>query len=389
MEITKNDTTYGISDDIPLTDYKEYLKTNYNNPGHPLAFSGLQNIYQYFKGKLKLKDIKATLSEVESYTLQREFHQGKRNPSYSHYKRYRFEADLIDVQSLSQYNDGINYIFTCIDTHTRYAFVRLLPSKHGNIVLDAFRSILEEALEKPKILLVDRGAEFRSADFQAFCRDNQILFTPSDTNIHAPFVERFNRTLQKLVYSYLTENETNRYISKRDASGQEIPLMPLFVKTYNNRKHRMIGVTPQQAETQPELHIDIQKRLNAYHEKIKKKEPNFKVGELVRIAKIKGKFSRGYNEQASQEIFKIAKIKTNLKIPLYILSNYRGDEIIKGSFYPFELVKTKGDVFRIEKVLKKRKKKGKNQIFVKWKGFDDSYNSWENVTSVKSSFQNK
>jgi len=389
LETYNPNSEYGLKDELSKEDYIDYLKTNYVNPGHPIAYSGINNVYNYFNGKLTIDEIRSVLYGVESYTLHREFHDETRNPSYSHFKRYRFEMDLVDVRNLSQYNDGINYLLTCIDTHTRYAFVRLLPSKHGNIVLDAFRSILEEALEKPKILLVDRGAEFRSADFQAFCRDNQILFTPSDTNIHAPFVERFNRTLQKLVYSYLTENETNRYISKRDASGQEIPLMPLFVKTYNNRKHRMIGVTPQQAETQPELHIDIQKRLNAYHEKIQKKEPNFKVGELVRIAKIKGKFSRGYNEQASQEIFKIAKIKTNLKIPLYILSNYRGDEIIKGSFYPFELVKTKGDVFRIEKVLKKRKKKGKNQIFVKWKGFDDSYNSWENVTSVKSSFQNK
>jgi len=383
MEITKNDTTYGISDDIPLTDYKEYLKTNYNNPGHPLAFSGLQNIYQYFKGKLKLKDIKATLSEVESYTLQREFHQGKRNPSYSHYKRYRFEADLIDVQSLSQYNDGINYIFTCIDTWSRYAFVRCIPSKHGKVVLAAFISILDEAVRKPKYMVCDRGTEWTNNDFKNYCLANGIIFFSPDTSIHCAYVERFNRTLQSLVYSYLTENETNRYISKTLPDGTIIELMPEFVKTYNNRKHRMIGVTPYEAETRPELELDIQKRLNLYHEKTKNQSPKFNIGDQVRIAKMKGKFSRGYNEQANQEIFKIHKIKTNLKIPLYILSNYRGDEIIKGSFYDFELVKVGGDLFRIEKVLKRRKYKGRNQVFVKWKGFDDSYNSWVNSTNLQ------
>jgi len=146
------------------------------------------------------------------------------------------------------------------------------------------------------------------------------------------------------------------------------------------------GNTPYEAETMPELEIDIQKRLNSYHEKIKRQQPKFKVGDQVRIAKIKGKFSRGYNEQASQEIFKIHQIKTTLKIPLYVLSNYRGDEIIKGSFYDFELVKVQGDSFRIEKVIKKRKYRGKNQLFVKWKGFDDSYNSWVDANNIQEKF---
>ena len=71
-----------------------------------------------------------------------------------------------------------------------------------------------------------------------------------------------------------------------------------------------------------------------------------------------------------------------MKIPLYILSNYRGDEIIKGSFYDFELVKVLGDSFRIEKIIKKRKYRGKNQVFIKWKGFDDSYNSWIDANTL-------
>jgi hypothetical protein len=145
----------------------------------------------------------------------------------------------------------------------------------------------------------------------------------------------------------------------------------------------MIGVTPYQAETMPELEVQIQKKINAYHQKIKPQKPKFEIGDQVRIAKLKGKFSRGYNEQASREIFKIHSIKTNFKIPLYILSNYRGDEIIKGSFYDFELVKVEGDLFRIEKVIKRRKYRGKNQLFVKWKGFDDSYNSWIDATTTE------
>ena len=43
-----------------------------------------------------------------------------------------------------------------------------------------------------------------------------------------------------------------------------------------------------------------------------------------------------------------------------------------GSFYEKELQKTDQKTFRIEKVIKK---KG-NKLFVKWKDYDNSFNSW-------------
>lgn len=386
MNVTRQYQGNGIPDNIPLEDYITYLKENYRTPGHPIAFSGIQNVYNYFKGRLKLSQIKNALSELESYTLQREFHAGKRNSSYSHHIRSRWEVDLIDIQALAQYNDGINYLLSCIDTWSRFAWVRPLRSKHSKVVLEAFKSIIDEAGSKPLNLCSDRGTEWFNVEFKNYCLANGINFYPPDTNIHAAYVERFNRTFQNIVYSYMTEHETNRFITKTSPNGEEIELLPLFVQTYNNRKHRMIGVTPYEAETMPELVVNIQKRLNSYHEKTKRQQPKFQVGDQVRIAKIKGKFSRGYNEQASQEIFKIHEVKTKLKIPLYVLSNYRGDEIIKGSFYDFELVKVLGDTFRIEKVIRKRKYRGKNQLFVKWKGFDDTYNSWVDAKNVQEKF---
>ena len=386
MERYEADDNYGLTDDWSKDRCLVYLKESYKTPGHPIAFSGLRNVYNYFRGKLSINEIRNALAEIESYTLHKTFQDRQRNPSYSHFKRYQWQMDLVDVQHLAAYNDGVNYLLNCIDTFTRYAFVRLLPSKHGPVVLNAFRSILQEAGSKPKILVADRGTEFYNQGFQTFCQANEILFYSPDSSIHGAYIERFNRSLQTLVYKYMTENETNRYISKTEPDGRVIELMPLFVQTYNNRKHRMIGVTPFQAETDPSTHIDIQKRLNSYHEKIKTRFPTFKVGDYVRIAKIKGKFSRGYNETASQEIFKVHAVKTNLKIPMYALSNYRGDEVIKGSFYPFELVKVMGDVFRIEKVIKRRKVRGKHQLFVKWKGFDDTYNSWIDGDDIQQRF---
>ena len=48
-----------------------------------------------------------------------------------------------------------------------------------------------------------------------------------------------------------------------------------------------------------------------------------------------------------------------------------GEEII-GTFYENELQKTNQQGFRIEKVIKRKSDK----LYVEWKGFDNSFNSW-------------
>ena len=57
----------------------------------------------------------------------------------------------------------------------------------------------------------------------------------------------------------------------------------------------------------------------------------------------------------------------------YVINDHDGEEII-GTFYEKELQKTNQKEFRIEKVLKR---KG-DQLYVKWKGYDNSHNSWIN-----------
>ena len=55
----------------------------------------------------------------------------------------------------------------------------------------------------------------------------------------------------------------------------------------------------------------------------------------------------------------------------YVISDLKGEEII-GAFYEKELQKNNKQEFRIEKVIKR---KG-NKLYVKWKGYDSSFNSW-------------
>jgi len=355
----------------------EEVKQNYITPGHPTAYSGVNQIYQFYGGHVSIPRIKKVLSGVEGYTLHKEFHEKPRNITYKHFKRYQFQMDLVEVSQFSDKNDGIRYLLNCIDIFTRFAFVRPIKDKSSKTVLNAFKSILIEAQTKPLMIVMDKGTEFMNQQFKSYCDSQNIKLINPQASVHAAFVERFNRTLQMIIYKYMTENETNRYVD----------VLQDLVKSYNNRKHRMINMTPNEAEkNENNEHLQINLLQQKQVEQIKTRKPQLQAGEYVRIAKQKGKFSRSYDEQAMQEIYRIKNVDLRKKIPLYHLTDYDGKESLLGGFYEFELTPVKTDTFRIEKVLKKRRYKGKNQLYVKWKGFGDQHNSWIDAANVERIF---
>ena len=84
------------------------------------------------------------------------------------------------------------------------------------------------------------------------------------------------------------------------------------------------------------------------------------------------------NIKWSEELFKVYKInKSNV---ISYQNKDMNDKIIKGIFYEKELQLTKNttDEYIIEKILKT---KG-NNIFVKWRGYSNNFNSWIDKNSV-------
>ena len=355
----------------------DHFKENYNKPGHELFVSGVNNIHRYFKGVLSRKDINHLLGSVENYTLHREFKHLSRNPSFTHFKRYQVQVDLIDIQKLSRWNDGVKYLFAAIDTFTRKAFVQPCKDKKADTVLAAFKTILNSFGGKIFTLVADRGSEMRNKDFTNFCRRNKIRFFHNYTSVHAAYVERFNRTFQNMLYKYLSEFETRRYLD----------VLEDIVASYNTRYHRMIGMSPNEAEDDKNQ-MNVALAMESYRSKLKlsvNRAPKLKIGQLVRIALQKTVFHRGYNEQTNYEVFIIKSVKLKLGKPLYYLETYDKREELVGGFYEHELTPVNSDIFRIEKVLKTRKRGSVVEHFVKWKGYDSGHNSWitsDDITQV-------
>ena len=60
-----------------------------------------------------------------------------------------------------------------------------------------------------------------------------------------------------------------------------------------------------------------------------------------------------------------------MTLQLHVIDDLNGEEVTR-TFYEKELQKIDQQEFRIEKVIKKKGDK----LYVKWKGYDNSFNSW-------------
>ena len=133
----------------------------YYNTGQPGSFWGLPIAERYLKWK-----VKDFLIRQDAYTLHRPIrHCSRRRQIFTKRIDDFWQADLVDMQSLSVQNDGgVKYLLTCIDTFSKYVWVRSLKNKSGFCIKEAFESILREKV--PLYLQTHKGTELKNTLFQ-------------------------------------------------------------------------------------------------------------------------------------------------------------------------------------------------------------------------------
>ena len=110
----------------------------------------------------------------------------------------------------------------------------------------------------------------------------------------------------------------------------------------------------------------------------------YRVGQQVRLSKVKKKFEKGYLPNWTEEIFVIER-RHPRKPPVYTVKDLQG-EVLQGTFYATELQpvqKASRAVFRIEKILETRRHKNKTQVLVKWAGYPSKFNSYIDKRSLR------
>ena len=144
-----------------------------------------------------------------------------------------------------------------------------------------------------------------------------------------------------------------------------------LVHAYNHTFHRSIQRSP--AEVNPSNQEMVWLTL---YGSLQPKTLKLKVGDRVRISMMRRRFEKSYYQGWTEEEFEIAEAFTD-DPPSYKIKDLMGT-VLEGTFYEQEVQKVvKNDnIYKIESILKKRKRKKLQEYFVKWLGYPDSFNSW-------------
>ena len=356
----QHDIAYGNKDlptrtaaDKVLRDKAFAIAQDQSKDGYQRSLATM--VYKFFDRKVQGSGLNSTNEDLANELHKRIIRNFKRRKVIPVSVDNIWGADLADMQLISRQNKGYRFLLCVIDLYSKYAWVVPIKDKKGDTLVAAFQKILKSG-RKPNKIWVDRGSEFYNSKMDKFLKDNDIGRYSTFNEGKSVVAERFIRTLKTKIYRHMTSVSKNVYI---DA-------LPDIVEKYNNTYHRTIKMKP----------VEVTPGSVDYSTGENKNPPKFKVGDRVRISKYKSLFTKGYMPNWTEEIFVVKEVKETVPYT-YVIEDLQGDTI-DGTFYEQELQKTKQEVYRIEKVLKRKGDK----LFVKWKGYPSSQNSWIDKSSV-------
>jgi len=253
-----------------------------------------------------------------------------------------WSVDLADMQKLSRYNHGVNFILVAVDTLSRFVWALPLKKKTAAECKKALQKILEglcsrndsqKAMMKPKFcqtkssnqpkpekIWVDKGREF-AGEFSKFCQENNINVYSTHSETKSVFAERNIRSLKALIFKFLHENNTDTYIEN----------LQQFVNVINSRVNRITKLAPKDVHKNDVPYLISLQNCNRI------RQPKFKTGQQVRIKRKIETFHRGYRIQFTEEVFTIATVQT-LNPPTYTIKD-ANNQLIQGKFYEAELTR--------------------------------------------------
>lgn len=174
------------------TEIGNRLKNIYYNLESSASYSTVEKLYQAVNKEISKEKIKKWLRGELAYTLHKPRRINFKRNFYEIYSiNEMFQADLIDLVSLGDQNDGYKYLLLVIDCLSRFVRVRPLKSKTAKEALVAFKSIFDEIDFTPSYLLTDREKAFFSNILQNYFKSIKVNhYAPSNDSYKAAFAER-------------------------------------------------------------------------------------------------------------------------------------------------------------------------------------------------------
>ena len=239
------------------------------------------------------------------------------------------------MQKHSKQNKGYKYILTVYDNFSKFAWAIPTKNKSAISLKEAFTELFSRG-RKPTKLWFDKESGIYSKDFREFLNKNEVKLYSTESDLKAVFVERFNRTLENKLYPIMTYRGVQIWYDVLDHEMEK----------YNNTRQRTIKMTPTEGSL-PENSKQISALLSVDNRVLP--GPKLKVGDIVRISKIKSIFGKGYTINWSYELFEISEVMATKPVTYRITAeplspkggivDERGEKIL-GMFYESELQKS-------------------------------------------------
>lgn len=363
---------------------RQILDHFYKDIHFPSAYTSLIPLYKEavkIRGDISKNDVQKYLESQQTYTLHRRaVRRYPTLPTLAPGLHTEWQADLAVFDRISRKNRGYKYLLVCIDTLSRQIFVEPVKGKSAPNMVKAFdRIFTRPGIHIPWKIKTDQGKEFLAKKVQEYFKGKEVQhYCMYNPRFHAGMAERANRTIKERLYRYFTERKTQNWTG----------VIQEIVDGINHSYNASIGMRPVDVNFKNAEKVRKtleQKAIEKFQNKRGKKK-KFEVGDAVRIEKHKHIFQKGFLPNFTSEIFFIERIRDNVPYqPISYRIRDGNGELIKGWFYShdfsrFRQKKTSMDseqpVYDIEKIIRKRKKEGREYLYVKWKGYGEEYNSW-------------
>lgn len=349
-------------------DVKKYLLKKFQDFDFPGAYSSVDKFYRAIKNDNKQsitrKQIKDFLQSQEYYTLLRQTNTNSiRNRVVTPYIGYQIDLDTAHIPQYAKDNSDYIYILAGIDCFSKVSHTVALKSLKSQEFVPALESLLLKFGEITNCRS-DRGPEFRANATQKLFKKMKINhFFTNNTETKANIVERFFKTLKKLLFTYMLAQNTHKWVDQLQKA----------TKSYNQSYHSSIKQSPASVKASDEYKIWKQLYESERYDKIKT-DFRFNIHDTVRISIVRHPFMRAFDESWTREYFFIAERKMLDINPIYILKDLQ-NELLNGNFQENELQRVIVDdnqTYLIEKILRKKGDK----VLVKWLGWPKKYSSW-------------
>ena len=309
----------------------------------------------------------------------------------THYPTTQYEKDFIhQIDILFMPYDEHNkerYALVCIDMSSRLIDAEPLKNKDSSSVVSGLKQIYKrKILKQPNQIDTDAGSEFKGA-FHTYLMSNNIKHKVALPNRHSQvaLAENANKRIAKPLFKRMLEEEIltgESSISWKDDLYDIVKEINKKTIIRNKKKKKSANVNEFMCNGDACNLLDIGAKVRHILDYpinfINKK----RTGSLFRETDIRW--------SPDVHIITNILIKSN-QPPLYVIDNnesvaYTKNHLqlidanekmpIKSSIRKIKTTRGK-DVYIIDKIVGKRKHKNKIEYLIKWKGFDDSDNTYE------------